>query len=452
MKIIIVGYGKVGYTLADQLSGENHDVVIIDNNPSVLQKSQELLDVMIIQGNGASLETQKEADVQHGDVLIAATAADEVNLLCCILARKLGCKSTIARVRNPEYYQQIQFLRAELGLSLSINPEKATANEIYRLLKIPSFMHCETFARGRAELAEFKISEDSSLSGMSLEGFGSMVHLDILVCGIERGDEFVIPNGGFTMQAGDNITVAGSTRDLASLIKQLDLPRTKIRNVIIIGGSRTAVYLAKELLHSHVNVKIIERDFYRCQELSGLLPEALIIHGEGPIEALLVEEGIKSTDAVIPLTDIDEENIIISMYAKYMGVKKVITKIDRIEYAIAFKDKGIDSIIFPSLLTAGEIVRYVRAMGNTSGSEMVSLHKIIDGKAEAMEFHINSSVKYLNEPIMNLKLKKDVLLCCIIRKGKIVIPRGNDVIMENDSVILVTNADRPILDFNDIFL
>lgn len=451
MKIIIVGSGRVGYTLADQLSGEDHDIVIIDNDASVLQRAEELLDVMVIEGNGASLETQREAGVSGGDLLIAATDADEVNLLCCILARKLGCKNTITRIRNPEYDQQIQFLRADLGLSMVVNPEKETAKEIYRLLQMPSFMHCETFARGRAELAEFKIPEGNSIDGMTLESFSNHVRLDVLVCGVERKDDFIIPKGTFKMQAGDNITVAGATRDLAALIKQLDLPRTKIRNVMILGGTRTAVYLAKDLIHSHVNVKIIEEDMARCEELSDFLPEAIIINGKGSVEGLLLEEGIESTDAVIPLTDIDEENIIVSMYAKYMGVKKIITKIDRMEYSIVFRDKGMDSIIFPNLLSAGEIVRYVRAMDNSADSGMVSLHKIIDGKAEAIEFRITSNDKHLNTPIMNLKIRHNILLCCIIRKGKIIIPRGNDVIQENDTVILVTTSDMHVHDFNDIF-
>lgn len=452
MKIIIVGGGRVGYALAEQLSAENHDLVIIDKDASVLQKSQELLDVMVVAGNGASLETQKEVEVAHSDLLIAATSEDEVNLLCCILARRLGCKRTIARVRNPEYDQQIQFLRDDLGLSMFVNPEKMAAKEMFRLLQFPSFMQCDTFAKGKVEVVEMNVPQGNTLCGMTLESFSNRVSSDILICAVERNGEIIIPTGSFKLEAGDNITMSGATRDFGLLIKYLGLAQTKIKNVMIVGGSRTAVYLAKDLIHSHLSVKIIDDNLERCRELSEILPEAIVIHGDGTSQALLQEEGIQATDAVVTLTDIDEENLLISMYAKYMGVKKVITKIDRKEYSMVFKDKGLDSVVFPNIITSSEIVRYVRAVDNTSEGEILTMHKLADGKVEALEFKINSGVHNLNVPIMKLKIKKNILLCCINRKGTIIIPKGNDVIMEKDRVVLVTTADSPILKFNDIFL
>lgn len=452
MNIIIVGDGKVGHTLAEHLTEEEHNVVIIDNNAAILAHSQELLDVMVVAGNGASLETQKEAGVQTGDLLIAVTSEDEINLLCCILARKLGCKHTIARVRNPEYSQQMQLLREELGLSMTVNPERAAAHEIYKILQFPAFLKRDTFAKGLVELVELKISEESVLCGTTLEELSRKLKMHMLVCAVERGEDVTIPSGSFRLQAGDIITITAAAYELAALLKVLGLNPNRAHNVMLIGGSRTAVYLAQELIHSRISVKIIEENEARCHELSDLLPDALIIHGNGTNQELLREEGVEHTDAIVTLTGMDEENIIMSLFAKGLGVKKNITKINRSEYAPLFKDKGIDSVISPKLLTSNDILRYVRAMSNTSGGQVVTLHSIIENKAEALEFRIAEDAQYTDIPLMQLRLKPNILICCINRGGKIIIPRGSDVIKANDTVILVTTANRPIVAFKDIFL
>ncbi len=451
MKIVIVGDGKVGYTLAQQLSHEGHDMVVIDNNLQVLQESQEALDVMVVNGNGATLETQRAADVGNSDLLIAATSGDEVNLLCCVLARKLGCKHTIARVRNPEYEQQLQFLKEELGLSLTINPEKAAAREILRLLQLPSFLKRDSFAKGRAELVELKIKQGSPLCRLRLDQLSEVSHVKALVCTVEREGVVTIPTGQFQLQQGDKITVTAASRDLGVLVKDLGIDKQRVHSIMLIGGSRIAAYLAQSLLDSRVNVKIIEEKLARCEVLSDMLPGALIIHGDGTLHDLLLAEGIEQTDALVTLTGIDEENLIISMYADHMGVPKCITKINRTEYAAMFQNKGVDTIVSPKLLTVNEILRYVRAMDNTSGGSMLTLYRIVDGKAEALEFKVTKAVKYLGKPLYELNLRENILIACINRNGKIILPRGSDCLLEGDTAVIVTTADRAISSLNNIF-
>ncbi len=451
MKIVIVGDGKVGYTLAKNLSQEGHDIVVIDNDPEVLRESQEVLDVMVVNGNGATLETQRAADVGSSDLLIAATSGDEINLLCCVLARKLGCRNTIARVRNPEYTQQISFLREELGLSMTINPEKAAAREIYRLLQLPSFLKRDSFARGRVELVELKLREGNPLCGVRLDKLEDAIGMKILVCTVERDGEITIPTGNFQLELGDKITITAPTKALGALIKGLGITQQKVHNVMLIGGSRIAAYLAKNLLESRIKVKIIEEKRGRCEELADALPGALIIHGDGSSQELLLAEGIEQMDAVVTLTGFDEENLFISMYADYMGVPKCITKINRMEYAHLMKSIGLETLMSPKSLTANEILQYVRAMGNTSGGSVVTLHRIVDGKAEALEFEVKKGISCLNMTLAQINLKKDILITCINRGNQIILPRGSDCLREGDSVIIVTTADHAISDLNDIF-
>ena len=451
MKIVIVGDGKVGYALTQKLSREGHDIIVIDSNPQVLQ-SVELLDVLVVHGNGASLEVQQEADVAHSDLLIAATSADEINLLCCVLARKLGCRHTIARVRNPEYTKQLQFLREELGLSMTINPERAAAREIFHLIQFPSFLKRDTFAKGRVELVELKIKEGSPLAGRRLDQLEQATKVRVLICAVERDGQVTIPAGQFMLRGGDKITVTADNRDLAQLIKNLKIDTQKIHHVMIIGGSRIAAYLAEDLLASGVAVKIIEQKPQRCEALSEALPHALIINGDGSTQDLLMAEGLAETDAVITLTGIDEENLIISMYADHVGVPKAITKVNRLEYAWVFKEKGIGSVVSPKLITANDIVRSVRAMENTTGGSVITLHRIVDDKAEALEFQVSSGARNLGLPLHKLTLKPNILIACITRGGRIIIPSGSDHIQEGDTVIVVTTSEQGICDLNDIFL
>jgi trk system potassium uptake protein TrkA len=451
MKIVIVGDGKVGYTLTKQLSQEGHDVVVIDSNKRILQESQDALDVAVVDGNGVSVEVQREAGVDTSDLLIAATSGDEINLLCCIVAKKLGCRHTIARVRNPEYDQQIRFLKEELGLSMVINPEKAAALEIFRLLQFPAFLKRDSFAKGSVELVELKLKEGNSLIGKRLSQFRAVANVNALVCAVEREGAITIPKGDFTLMEGDKITIAADAADLVRLIKNLGVYSPKAERVMIIGGSRTAKYLAQLLLKSRAKPTIIEKDMEHCKALSQSLPDATIIHGNGTVQELLISEGIKAMDAVVTLTGIDEENLIISMFANYIGVPKSVTKISRTEYSKVYESTGIDSIVSPKLLTANEIVRYVRAMENTSGGSVVTLYRIVEGKAEALEFSVKGDCSFIGVPLHRLKLRPDVLIACIIRARRVIIPSGGDVMQKGDTVIVVTTTDHSIRDLKDIF-
>lgn len=450
MKIVIVGDGKVGFTLATELSREGHDIVIIDKNDRILDNSEETLDVLTVQGNGASLEIQKEAGVAACDLLIAATSGDEVNILCCMLARKLGCPYTIARVRNPEYDSQLSFLREDLGLSMTVNPEKSAAHEIFRLLQFPSFLKRDTFARGRVELVELVICPDSVLCGVKLERFYEIAKVKVLVCAVDRSGEITIPSGRFELAAGDKLTVTAATSDLADLLKNLNISNLKVHNVVIIGGSRIAMYLATELLNSHISVKLIEQDAARCLELSEILPDALIIEGSGFSSALIYDENIADADAVVTLTGIDEENLIMAMYAKFLGVPISIPKISHTEYSEMLRQKGIDIYVSPKTLIAKDIIRYVRAMYNSSDGEALSLTHIADGNVEALEFIIHESFSGCNTPLAKLNIKPGILIACITRDSKIIIPGGADFMCDGDTVIVVTSANSAIFNLSDI--
>ncbi len=450
MKIVIVGCGKVGYALAKQLSMENHDITIIDNSSKVIEKTQETLDVIVMSGNGAALDIQREASVDEADLLIATTDSDELNLLCCIVAKRLGCKHTISRIRNAEYMNQLQFMRDDFGLSMTVNPEFATARTIFRFLQFPSFLKIDSFAKGRVELVELKLAENSVLVGKSLDKLTTELHLKVLVCVVERDNEIFIPKGNFTLRAGDKINVTAPRSELAKMIKRLGISTQKIRNVMMIGGGRIAEYLADELIKSGVDVKIIERDRERGTELAARFPEALIINDDGSSHDVLLSEGIRETDAVLTLTGMDEQNLVISMYAEHIGVPKTVTKMNRSEYSELFSDKEIGSTVCPKDVIAAEIVRYVRSIDNTDAS-IITLHRIVEGKAEAIEFIANAQTAGLDTPLKDLKLKKNILIACIGHNGNIIIPRGMDRISYGDTVIIVTAADEPIVELNDIF-
>lgn len=451
MKIVIVGDGKVGYTLTKQLTREGHDVVVIDSNPHVLQELQESLDVMALRGNGASLEVQRAADVANSDLLIAATSGDEINLLCCILAKKLGCRHTIARVRNPEYHQQVHYLKEELGLSMVVNPEQSAAREIFRLLQFPSFIKRDSFAKGRVELVELKIKPGNPLVGVGLFRLYEVCRVRVLVCAVDRGGKVTIPKGDFVLQEGDKITVTAAERDLARLIKNLGITTQKVHSAMIIGGSRIASYLAQQLLASRVRVKIVEEQHEKCTMLSEQLPGALIIHGNGAQQSLLLAEGLTHTDAFVTLTGMDEENVVLSLYASHMGVPKCITKINSMEFDWMFEDRGLESVISPKLLTANEIVRYVRAMDNTTGGSMLTLHRIVDGNVEALEFHADAGTRFLGVPLSQLSLRSNILIACINHENRVMIPTGGDWISGGDTVIVVTPTDYGVKKLNDIF-
>ncbi len=451
MKIIIVGGGKVGISIAERLSYEEHDITLIDTDTEVLTEAQETLDVLTIEGNGAAIDTLRRADAGKGDVLIAMTDADEKNLLCCLSAKKLGCRHTMARVRDPQYSRHIQFLRDDLGLAMAVNPEHMAANEIYRIIQFPSFLKRDSFDKGRVELVEMKITEGSPLDGKKLYEASGILGLRVLICAVERDDTVTIPNGSFTLRAGDRITVTAARIDLAVLVKSLGLMRQKIRGVLIIGCGRIAEYLTDELLRSGVNVKIIEKNRARAEEFQLKFPKALVINGNASQRGFLEAEGIENFDAVITLTGVDEENLIISMYCSHMGIKKTVTKIDRNEYVRLFSDRDVGSVVCPKELTANEIIRYIRAISNSGEDSIRALHRLVDGKAEALEFLVTDTTPHIDIPLSKLRFRQNVLIACITRSNQVIIPNGSDALHPGDTVIIVTTADRTVGDLRDIF-
>lgn len=451
MRIVIVGDGKVGSALSEKLAAEDHDVVVIDSRKDVLEASLNALDVKVVRGNGATFEVQREAEVGISDVLIAATSADEVNLLCCMVARKLGCPHTIARVRNPEY-TQLRELQTELGLSLMTNPESSCALEIFRQIQFPSFLHLDSFAKGRAEIVEIELRIGSPLIGHALKDFGSITRVNSLVCAVDRDGEVLIPDGTFELEEKDKISVAAPAADLARLVRSLGLSKKKIRNILIVGGgSNIAYYLTQSLSDQGAHITLIEKNAERCERLAERFPRASVVHGDGSDRQVLDGEGIAVQDAVVTLTDVDEENLIVSMYADFVGVPKVVTKINRAEYTEMFRDRNLGRVVSPKEACTAEIVRYVRAMQNTSGGEVITLHRLVDGRVEALEFRAARATRHLGVPLRDLHLKPNILIACLNRKGKVIIPNGSDAIRLGDTVIVVTYSDRIIKDLNDIY-
>lgn len=451
MKIVIVGDGKVGLTLTEQLSAEGHDIVIIDRNQQVLRDSQEAYDVMVVNGNGASMQVLKEAGADTADLLIAATSGDEINMLCCITAKKMGCRHTIARVRNPEYHRQLSFLKEELGLSMTINPEASAAREIFHILQFPSSTNRDFFAKGQVELVEFTIRSNSPAVGQSLMELYRASRVKIIVCAVERGNSVFIPNGDFVLQAGDVIHVTGANQNLTALMRYLKLPSNRIREVLIVGGSRLGYYLAESLTRVGMKVKIIERNYDRCVELSELLPKVLVINGDACDQKLMNAECAGKTDALIALTDIDEINLVISLFASQIGVPKTITKMDRIDQFEAFKAMGVESIISPKHIICDDVLRYVRAMRNHRSDAVISLHRLVNHRVEALEFRVEKDMPKTNIPLKDLTLKKNILLACIRRRGKLIFPDGNETIQPEDTVIVVSTTENKIANLRDIF-
>ena len=452
MKIIVVGDGKVGLTLTEQLSKEEHDIVVIDKNPTVLQNSQETFDVMVVPGNGASRQVLLEAGAHDADLVIAATSADEINLLCCLTAKKLGCTHTIARVRNPEYAGQLVFLKDELGLSMVINPEATAAREMFQILQFPSFLNRDRFAKGRVEIVELKVEKGCTIIGKYLHELHENAKVKVLVCAVERGEQVYIPSGNFKIEEGDKIHVTAETRDLTKLIHYLGIPLPKMRDVVIVGGSRLGYYLANMLIQSGVKVKIIEIDYERCLQLSELLPKALIINGDGCQQKLLNEEVYGKADAVISLLNIDEVNLVISMYAKKLGVPKVIAKIDRIEYMNVFKSFTEESFISPKNLICNDVLRYVRAVGNSGEGSMLTLYRLIGNQVEAIEFLAGKDTHFLGVPFSKVPMRPNLLIASIRRDDRTIFPTGSDCIQLGDRVLIVTTESGRFYELNDIFL
>ena len=450
MRIVIIGCGKVGRTLVQYLSSEGHDVVVIDSNARVLATLSDEEDVITVCGNGASYVIQREAGVQHADLVIAVTPSDELNILSCLVARKLSGAKTIARVRNPDYSAQLVLLRDELGLSMTVNPEHAAASEIARMLRFPSALRVEPFARNRAELVEYAIPADSTLCGMTLSRLAPALSVHLLVCAVQRGDEVLIPNGDFVLQAGDHIHITTPPAELAVFFKKLGVYQNRVKSVMIVGGGRVAFYLAKQLTGFGAQVKIIESDAARCDDLCERLPKCTVVHGDGTNTELLQEEGIDQADAFVALTGFDEENLILSLYAAKRTNGRVIAKVDRLSFIDVLGDLGVSRLISPKNTTANSILQYVRAMSNSVGSNVETLLRLMDGRLECLEFRIREGAAYLGEKIRSLPLKKNLLIGCIVRQGMAIIPSGMDTIEVVDSVLVITTSPR-FNDFNDIF-
>ena len=435
MQIIIVGCGKVGSTIAEQLSAEGHDITIVDTDEAVVKALAARLDIMGVTGNGATHTILEEAGIEDSDLLIAVTESDELNLLCCMVGKKAGAEHTIARVRNPEYSQDIGFMKKELGLAMTINPEYAASTEMARLLRFPSAIEIDTFGRGRVELLEYKILDGNILVGKSLVDVGRNIKSDVLICAVEREDEVIIPNGSFVLQSGDIVSIVASTENAKDFFKKVGCSSSGVRDTMIVGGGTIAYYLAKQLLPLGIKVKIIER----CEELSAMLPNAVIIHGDAADKDVLLEEGIEKCSSFVSLTGIDEENAFLSLYAKSVSNAKIVTKINRIAFDDIIEKFDLGSMIYPKHITAEYIVRYVRGLQNSVGSNNVeALYRIIHGKVEALEFYIKEDSGMTGATLEALPIREGVLVAGIIRDGKVMIPNGKSTLQRNDSVIIIT--------------
>ncbi len=449
MHIIIVGCGKVGRTLAEQLQEENIDLYLIDTVEKTINDITEDIDAMGIVGNGASINTLMEAGINTADILIAVTASDELNLLCCLIAQKTGHCHTIARVRNPIYSQEIGFIKEKLGISMIINPELAAAREISRLLRFPAAIKIDPFSRGRVELLKFKVLPEFGLDGMSVSKITEKYRCDILFCAIENKNELSIPGGDHIVHNGDFVSIIAAPQNTALFFKKIGLKTHQVRNALIIGGGTISYYLAKALSDSRIAFKIIEQNPQRCEFLSEQLPAATIINGDGTDRSLLIEEGLETVESFVSLTNLDEENIFLSLFAKTVTEAKLIAKVNRLPYTDIIDDLDIGSVIYPKYITADSILRYVRAMQNTIGSNVETLYHILDNQAEALEFAIHDYSPVVGVPLSDLKLKQNLLVCCLARGGKIRIPRGQDTIQIGDNVIIVT-THKGLRDICDI--
>lgn len=449
MNIIIVGCGRIGSTLVEELSGENHDISIIDEKQEVVQTLVNTYDVLGVIGNGASYSILLEAGVEKADIIIAVTNSDELNLLCCLIAKKTGKCETVARVRNPIYYQEIGFIKEEMGISMVLNPELAAAYESARLLRFPSAMEVNTFSKGRIEMLKYRIPVGSRLDGMTLADIEIKLNCDILICAVERKKELSIPSGNFVLNERDIISFVAVPDRAMDFFRKIGEKESQIHNAMIVGGSKTAFYLSQLLVTSGIQVKIIDQDLKRCEELSDLLPKVMVIHGNGMDQNMLEEEGLMECDAFIALTNLDEENIFLSLYVQSKTEVKLITKVQKLNYDAMIERLDLGSMIYPEYLTAQYIVQYVRAKQNSIGSNIETLYKLMDGRAEALEFHIQKDSPVIGIPLQELPIINNLLICSIYRNGKGMIPKGQDTIQEDDMVIVVTTK-KGLHDIRDI--
>lgn len=445
LNIIIVGCGVVGTALVEQLVLENHDITVVDTSPQKVQKITDMYDVMGVVGNGASFSVQKDAGIIDADLIIAVTDSDELNLLCCTVASRVGHCATIAKVRNPEYSHELNHIKDKLGLAMIVNPEYEASREIYKILCLPTALEVTSFAHGKADLVKIRIPHGNILDGMTLAQLGKSTN-DVLICGVERDKQIYIPTGDFELKAGDMISFVAPAKKVSDFFKHIGFKTNKVKNTMIIGGGDAGYYLAKRLSDNGIDVCIIDKDKERCEELATLLPKVVVINGNGVDEDLLTEEGIQSAESFVTLTGSDEENILLTVHAKQFSNAKLVTKINKIRFKDAINNLDIGSVIYPRYITSEAIIAYVRAKNASKGSNVETLYHLFDHRVEAVEFKIDKESKVTNTPIMKLKLKDNLLICFIFRRGKVIIPSGQDCILPGDSVMIVTTHTG----FNDI--
>lgn len=450
MEIVIIGLGKIGKIILSNLVHEKHTITIIDENKDKIEALIEKYDVLGVVGNGACMDVQKEANVKNADLVIALTGSDELNILACLVAKKLGVKNTISRVKNPDYRKQILDMKEELGVSMILNPERETAKEILSLINLPSVAQIESFARGRVNLVAIVIEKGSMLIGESLSSISRKINTKVLICAVQRGGNVYIPSGNFVLQEGDKIHFTSDAGSLASFLEEINLIKKPLKRIMIVGGGETGYYLAQSLSKENYKIKLIEINESRAEKLANDLPKVTVVMGDGTKHDLLMEEGIESIDAFVTLIDIDEENIIASMFAKKKDVRRIITKIDREEIIYMQDEFGIDNIVSPKDIIAGKVLRYIRALANRRGSDVVTLHLLVNNQVEALEFVAKGPKNIYGKPLKELKLKDNCLIACITRDDKVIIPDGNTSIHQNDNIVVVT-THKNFDDLTDVF-
>lgn len=450
MRIIIVGCGKIGTAIIASLVAEGHDVVAVDNDPAVTENIGNIYDVISVCGNGTDSDTLSEAGVEKTDLFISVAGSDETNMLSCFFAQRMGAKHTIARIRNPEYNDKSMiFIRQHLGLAASINPDWLAAQEIFRILKLPAAVNVETFSGGNLEMVEMKLKADSPLDGIALSDLRRKYPAKFLICAVQREGKVYIPDGNFVLQSGDRIGLTAPPGEIIKLLKMMDVVSRQTRSSIILGASRIAYYLAKRLLPAGSNVTIIDKDEKRCREFSAQLPGATMIVGDGAEQELLIEEGIDRVDAFLALTGMDEENILISIFAEACKVPKVISKVNRDELYSMAQNLGLDTVISPRRIVSDIVSRYARALQNSLGSNVETLYKLMDGSVEAVEFKVSSDFKGVKTALKDMKLKPGILIAGIIKGRKAMIPTGDDMILSGDRVVVIVSGKK-LLDLSDI--
>lgn len=450
MKIVIIGLGTIGKTILKSLSVEGHTITIIDEDKDKIENLIEKYDVYGVVGNGACLDIQREANVADADLAIVLTNSDELNIFACLVAKKIGVKNTIARVRNPDYRKQIMNMKDELGISMIVNPERDTATEIFNLINLPSIAQVEHFANGRVLLVEIVAKKDCSLVGETLISLGKKLTTKVLICAVQRGNDVIIPTGNFMIEEGDRIHLTSDAKSLRDFLAEINLVRSPLKNIMIVGGNKIGYYLADELSKKKYKIKLIEENKKNAEELAESLPRVTVIHGNGAQHELLLEEGIEAMDAFVALTDIDEENMIVSMFANKMKVSKTITQIKSDDLYGMLGELGINNNVSPKTIVANRVISYIRALANTRGSNVLTLYRLVNDRVEALEFLAKKQERIYDKPLKELKIKENCLIACIIRHNEVIIPDGNSCIKLGDNVIVVT-THKNFDDLTDVF-